>query len=172
VLALVAAAVVAAPSPPPVLEASTPWWERITVTVDDKGAQQSCKYQSSLSLSGPEACDEDTAASIPARGAKSGAGVFSKLTFERRFSPGAKLDSGRLQAGDQLLGQQVMFLTIGADGSIASCRVVGTSGDMLPAYGCEQAKSEQFRAEASAPSGTPRQAFMTVLVYGHQEQIA
>ena len=91
--------------------------------------------------------------------------------FERRFSPGAKLDNGRLQTGDELLGQQVMFLTIDADGSIQSCRVVGTSGDMVPAYGCTEAKSEQFRAEAAAAADTPRQAFMTIRVFGHQEQI-
>jgi hypothetical protein len=169
VLALVAA-VLAASTPTPVLEASTPWWERITVTVDDKGAQQSCKYQSSLSAKGAEACDEAMASTIASPKAE-GIGAFSKLTFERRFSPGGKLDSGRLEAGDKLLGQQVMFLTIDADGSIQSCRVVGTSGDMLPAYGCAQAKSEQFRALASAASETPRQAFMTIRVFGHQEEI-
>ena len=171
-LALVAAAAAAVSSPVPLLEASRPWWERITVTVDDKGAQQSCKYQSSLSPGGAETCEQEMAASIAPRAPSGTAGLYSKLTFERRFSPGGKLDSGQLQAGDKLLGQQVMFLTIGADGSIDSCRVVGTSGDMLPSYGCEQAKTEQFRAEASAPTKPPRQAFMTILVYGHQEQIA
>lgn len=166
------AAALAASTPAPLLEASMPWWERITVTVDDKGAQQSCQYHSSLSPTGAEACDDDMAASVKPRAAQGRIGVYSKLTFERRFSPGAKLDSGRLQTGDKLLGQQVMFLTIGADGSIDSCRVVGTSGDMLPAYGCEEAKSEQFRAQPSPPSEAPRQAFMTIMVYGHQEQIA
>jgi hypothetical protein len=149
-----------------------PWWERISVTLDDKGKQQSCKYQFSLSAKGAETCDQAMAASIQPRAAKGATGLFSKLTFERRFSPGEKLDSGRLETGDKLLGQQVMFLTIGADGAIDSCRVVGTSGDLLPAYGCDEAKSEQFRVQASAPADEPRQAFMTILVYGHQEQIA
>lgn len=169
------AAVLAASTPTldstPVLEASVPWWERITVAVDDKGRQQSCKYQSSLSPNGAEVCDQELAASVQPRQTSGRSGVYLKLTFERRFSPGAKLDSGRLQAGDKLLGQQVMFLTIGPDGAIKTCRVVGTSGDMSPSYGCEQAKSEQFR-QASGQSGQPRQAFMTILVYGHQEQIA
>ena len=168
-LALVAA-VLAASTQSPVLEASVPWWERITVTVDDKGTQQSCNYHFSLSPGGPEACDREMADSIPARKARGGSGAFSKLTFERRFSPGPKLDSGRLQAGDTLLGQQVMFLTISAEGAIESCKVVGTSGEMVPAYGCAEAKSEQFRVKADA--GAPRQAFMTIMVYGHQEQIA
>ena len=169
-LALVAAAL-AASAPVETLEPAVPWWERITVTVDDKGAQQSCKYQSSLSAKGAEACDQAMAATMPTLKAEGGTGAFSKLTFERRFSPGAKLDNGRLQTGDQLLGQQVMFLTIDADGSIQSCRVVGMSGDMLPAYGCAEAKSEQFRAAASAAADTPRQALMTIRVFGHQEQI-
>ena len=172
-LALVAAVLAAATAAPaaPALEASVPWWERISVTIDHQGKQQACHYQSSLSSGGPEACEQEMAATIPPR-ASGTTGLYSKLTFERRFSPGSKLDPGRLQAGDKLLGQQVLFLTIGSDGSIASCRVVDTSGDMLPGYGCAQAKTEQFRAQASAPSEPPRQAFMTILVYGHQEQIA
>lgn len=170
-LALVAAALAAA-NPSPMLEAATPWWERITVTVDDQGTQQSCKYQSSLAPGGAEACAKDIASTIETGSAKGGPGVLSKLTFERRFSPGAKLDSGRLQTGDKLLGQQVMFLTIGGDGAIESCLVVGTSGDLLPAYGCAEAKSEQFRVQASARTTTARQAFMTITVYGHTENIA
>lgn len=170
-LALLAAALAASASPP-TLEASVPWWERITVTVDDKGTQQSCQYQFSLSPKGAEACDEEMAASVQPRTGKAPTGVFSKLTYERRFSPGAKLDSGRLQAGDKLLGQQVMFLTIHPGGSIESCRVVATSGEMRLAYDCEEAKAEQFRAQASSATGPARQAFMTILVYGHQEQIA
>ena len=172
IAAILATTPVQAPVPTSMLEASTAWWERISVTVDDKGTQQSCTYQSSLSPSGAKACDDDMAASVQPRPAMATSGLYSKLTFERRFSPGGKLDSGRLQAGDKLLGQQVMFLTIDADGSIGSCRIVGTSGDLRPSYGCKEAKSEQFRAQASAPSRAPRQAFMTILVYGHQEQIA
>lgn len=149
-----------------------PWWERISVTLDDKGKQYSCNYQSSRLPTGPEACDEEMASTMPAIRAKGGPGLYSKLTFERRFSPGTRLDSGRLQAGDKLLGQQVMHLIFGADGGIASCKVVGTSGEMIPAYDCEGVKAEQFRAAATASSEAPRQAFMTILVYGHQEQIA
>ena len=175
-LALFAAAL-AASTPPPatatdsVLEASVPWFERITLTLDDKGAQQSCKYQFSLSPTGIEDCDKDMAASVGPKQANGQAGVYSKLTFERRFSPGGKLDSSKLQAGDKLLGQQVLFLTFDAKGGVGSCKVLATSGDLLPAYDCDQAKAEQFRA-ASASSDIARQAFMTITVFGHQEQIA
>jgi hypothetical protein len=171
VLAFLAALVAASNPAPVILDASTPWWERISVTVDGNGKQQSCTYQSSFSMLGPEACDEEMASSITATGAKGPSGVFSKLTFERRFSPGPKLDTAKLQPGDKLLGQQVMHLIIDADGSIQSCSVVGSSG-LRPAYGCEQAKEEQFRVPASSPSAAPRQAFMTIIAYGHQEQIA
>jgi hypothetical protein len=170
VLALLAA-VLATSTTAPTLEASVPWWERITVTVDHKGKQQSCMYQFSLSASGAETCDKEMASTVPAPKAEA-SGAYSKLTFERRFSPGPKLDSGRLQTGDKLLGQQVMFLTINADGAIQTCKVVGTSGDMVPAYGCDEAKAEQFRVTAGASPKMSRQAFMTILVYGHQEQIA
>ena len=165
------AALLAASTPAP-LELSMPWWERISVTLDDKGNQQSCNYQSSLSPKGPEACDKEMSSTMPSIRAQGGPGLYSKLTFERRFSPGAKIDSGRLQAGDKLLGQQVMHLSFGTDGAIESCKVVGTSGDLVPTYDCEEIKAEQFRVAASSPAEEPRQAFMTIMVYGHHEQIA
>jgi hypothetical protein len=153
-----------------VLESALPWWEKVTVTVDDKGEKQ-CKYEASYSGKGAEACNKELAESIPA--GKSGAeGLYSKLTFERRFSPGSlQLDSGKLQPGDQLIGRQVMFLTMEADGSIASCHVVATSGEAPSDYDCDEVKKEQFKAQASAEVGA-RQAFMTILAYGHTEQIA
>jgi hypothetical protein len=146
-----------------------PWWERITVTVDDKGTKQNCRYQISTSPKGAEACDKATAASISAVGTPT-SGVYTKMTYERRFSPGGKLDSGRLQPGDTLLGRQVMYLTIDPKGSILSCKVVAASG-ASPNYDCDTAKKEQFRA-ASTPAPAARQAFMTVLAYGHTERVA
>ena len=173
-LAFFAVALAASTSAPatPALDASVPWFERITVTLDDKGAQKSCKYQYSLSSTGVEDCNKEMVAGVAPEGTKGQQGVYSKLTFERRFSPGAKLDNGKLPAGDKLLGQQVMFLTIDAKGEIEACKILATSGELLPAYDCDQAKTEQFKLAASAPSEAPRQAFMTVTVYGHQEQIA
>ena len=168
-LALLAAALAASTSSP-VLESSVPWWERITVTVDDNGKQQSCRYETSFSASGGQACDEGMASTVPS-GGKASSGLYSKLTFERRFSPGGRLDSGRLQPGDTLLGRQVMFLTFDAKGAIASCHVVSASGDAPSDYGCDEARKEQFRAQANAAPGM-RQAFMTILAYGHTEHIA
>jgi len=109
VLAFLAAAL-AASTPSPALETSVPWWERITVTVDDKGKQQSCLYETNLSAAGGEACGEAMASTVPGSG-KTPTGLYSKLTFERRFSPGGQLDAGKLQPGDTLIGRQVMFLT-------------------------------------------------------------
>lgn len=152
------------------LEFSMPWWEKITVTVDDKGEQQSCRYETSYSGAGAEACDKEMAASVDP-GVKSRAGAFSKVTFERRFTPGGRPDNGRLHPGDVLLGRQVMFLTLGENGAIESCHVVATSGDRRPAYGCDEARKEQFRGQAGTDPRA-RQAFMTILAYGHQEQIA
>jgi hypothetical protein len=97
------------------------------------------------------------------------------VTFERRFTPGGKPDAGRMQPGDTQLGRQVMYLTIDATGAIASCKVVATAGDTPPDYGCDEAKKEQFKAPAPASvaaNAAARQAFMTVLAYGHVESIA
>ena len=154
-----------------VLDSSVAWWEKITVTVDDQGKQHSCHYEASLSDEGVRVCDRAMADSVEA-GSSGQAGVFSKVTFERRFSPGDQVDSGRLQPGDTLLGRQVMFLTFDAAGAISSCKVVAVSGDAPPTYNCDAAKKEQFRAQASADTGAARQAFMTVLAYGHTEEIA
>lgn len=154
-----------------VLDSSLPWWERITVTVDDKGKQQSCRYETSFSDAGAKACEKAMADSVQA-GIKGEAGTYSKVTFERRFSPGGRVDSGKLHPGDTLLGRQVMFLTFDSDGAVESCKVVATTGDAAPAYDCDEARKEVFRAQASADSGTAaRQAFMTILAYGHTEEI-
>src|SRR5688572_25539259 len=64
VLAFVLAALAASTSSP-ALEISVPWWERVTVTVDDKGKQQSCQYEVSLMPAGAKPCDEELAASLP-----------------------------------------------------------------------------------------------------------
>jgi hypothetical protein len=172
VLALLAAALAAstASPPPTVLETGMPWWERITVTVDDKGTQQSCRYETSFSAGGGEDCDEAMASTMPSAG-KTSNGLYSKLTFERRFSPGRQLDSGKLQPGDTLIGRQVMFLTFDANGAVSGCHVVAVSGDAPTEYGCDQAKKEQFRVPAAA-APAERQAFMTILAYGHTEHIA
>ena len=134
-----------------VLDSSVAWWERITVTVDDKGKQHSCHYEASLSGQGVKVCDRAMADSVEA---------------------GSSVDSGQLQPGDTLLVRQVMFLTFDADGAIESCKVVAVSGEAPPTYNCDEAKKEQFRAQASADAGAARQAFMTILAYGHTEQIA
>jgi hypothetical protein len=153
------------------LESAIPWWERITVTVDPKGEQRSCRYEKSVSPSAAAACDQAVAASIKAGGQGGAAGLYSKLVFERRFSPGGRLDAGKLSPGDKLLGRQVMYLTFDAKGAITSCKVVEASGDGKPDYGCEQVRKEQFRALADADPAA-RQAFMTVLAYGHTEYVA
>jgi len=181
VLAFLAAAVAAStPSPAPqspaaqspaaqspALESAMPWWERITVVVDDKGEQKSCRFETNQK--GAEACDQAMAASIQSDG-EGDAGIFSKVTFERRFSPG-RPDAGRLQPGDTLLGRQVMFLTIDAKGAIESCKLVATSGEVPPDYGCDEARKDRFRAHANVEPGA-RQGFMTLLAYGHTERIA
>ena len=164
-----AAAPEAAASGAPVLESAIPWWEKVTVTVDDKGKQQSCRYEKSAAPGNAEACDEELAANLKVAGSD-GSGVYSKVTFERRFSPNGRLDAGRLHPGDELIGRQVMFLTLDTAGAIESCHVVMTSGD-VPDYDCDRVRKEQFKAQASTDAAA-RQAFMTVLVFGHSEQIA
>ena len=167
-LALVVAAL-AASTASPALDTSVPWWEKVTVTFDEKGDRKSCRYEASQSSAGVTECDKEMAESLPA--GQGEPGRFSKFTFERRFSPGGQLDSGRLQPGDELLGRKVLFLTFDTAGSLQSCKVMAATGDMSFHYDCQEARKEKFRVQASV-GVSPRQAFMTVLAYGHSEHIA
>jgi len=148
---------------------AAPWWERITYTLRDDGAQQACKYESSLG--GVESCgDEDLVA--PAEGGGSTPGSFTKLTFERRFDPGLQPREIKLAHGDTFLGGHVMALAFDGAGLVRSCRVVATSGKLQTGYGCDEVRAERFQASAGRNGDGLHQGFMTILVYGHEEQLA
>jgi len=147
------------------LPATAPWWERITVTISGDGEARSCSFETSYDKSRPQSCDvvaTKAAMGAEEQGSKS---QFTKITFERRFSPGASPDT-KVAPGETFLGGQVMALGFSSDGAVASCKVIATSGAMLPQYGCDEAKAERFTASARA-GGEPRQGYMTILVYAH-----
>lgn len=167
-LAVLALAAASSSTPSPTLVASEPWWERVTRTISSDGTEQSCRYESSRArISSPDceiAAGGDSATQPASR--------FTKLTYERRFVPGGSPDMGKLEPGDKLLGSQVMMLAINSAGSVEGCRVVVATGDSLPDYGCNEARTERFEASAERGRETARRAYMTILVYGHVEQIA
>lgn len=167
-VALAAAAATAAQ--PPALNASAPWWDKITMVMDSNGTEQSCTYETSLAPSHASRCETEDSG-LAGKNGKNPAGVVTKLSFERRFSPGDRPEPGRLQPGDTLLGRQLIHLTIDGRGAVKSCRVVDVSGQ-VPDYGCKEAESETFALKASSPVNGVQQAFMTILVYGHAEQLA
>lgn len=173
-LAALAVASVSA-HPTPTLTSSIPWWERVTVTVTDDGNTQSCHYESSLKPQNAQACDVVGGGALAAKSAASGAkDQYTRITFERRFSPGAKPDMDALQPGETLLGGQMLALAIDGKGAVKDCKVVQRSGTMPPQYGCDEAASEKFEARAAAPAQTAsatHQGYMTVLVYGHSEHV-
>ena len=73
----------------PTLTSNTPWWEKITVTYDGNGSHRACNYETSLAYAQTqEACDMGSARAEAAKAAASNAGVQTKITFERRFTPG------------------------------------------------------------------------------------
>jgi hypothetical protein len=154
------------------LTSSTPWWERVTVTVNDDGKAQSCRYESSLQPTAGKDCSVDGAASASTHGAAA-KDQYTRITFERRFSPDVQPAEAALQPGDTLLGGQVMALAIDPRGAVKTCHVVSTSGSVTPQYGCDEAAAERFDASAApARARTPeREGYMTVLVYGHSEHL-
>jgi hypothetical protein len=165
----VAAPAFAAPSPTLSLAG---WWERITVTMTGDGKAQSCRYETSATgakgreckvVGGPTEASQSAAAQAQ----------MTTIIFERRFSPGAaQPQDGALQAGDKLLGRQVLALAIDGGGKVSGCKVVVASGDVGLDYGCEEAAAERFEVKASRTAAEPKRGYMTVRIYGHAEQVA
>ena len=150
------------------LDQTGPWWEKITVTMTGDGQPQGCRYESSVGDA--NACAVE-GADAKGAGKSDNSEQFTKITFERRFAPGAKLpDVEALHPGDTLIGGAIMALAIDGAGAVKGCEVVATSGGVKPDYGCEEAAAEKFAASTNAPA-EPKQAFMTILVYGHSEQL-
>jgi hypothetical protein len=152
------------------LSSTIPWWERVTVTIAGDGKPQSCRFESSLKPDGAKDCvvEGSQAALAHGSGAKE---EYTRITFERRFDPGPQSRAASLEAGDMLLGRQVMALAIDSAGSVKGCKILAASGAMTPTYGCEEASTEKFEASADKASTPTREGVMTILVYGHSEHV-
>ena len=153
---------------------NSPWWEKITVTISGDGKPQGCKFESSVKPA--HSCDvvggeaaEATSSSAASASAKA---EYTRITFERRFQPGAQPKADDLQPGETLLGGQVMALGIDSHGLVKACKIVSEAGSVKPEYGCEQAKTEHFEASAASPrAAADREGYMTIVVYGHSEHV-
>ena len=151
--------------------AASDWWEKVTVTLTGDGKPQACTYEASGAIKSAADCSV-VGGGI---GAKPGSprGQVTRITFERRFHSGITLPApGPLHPGDTLLGREVMKLAIDAGGKVSDCKVVSTGGEMTPDYGCAEARSERFEASAEPKSATAREGFMTIMIYGHNENVA
>ena len=166
--ALLAAASTA--SATPTMLTTSSWWEKVTYTISDDGEHQACRYESSIVTGSGDVCAEEGSTSPVQAAASSSSGAYTKITIERRFTPGDRPDPGQLESGDTLLGGQMMELAIDSSGAVSTCKVVASAGEIRPAYGCDEARAERF--EAAAARSQSVQGFMTILVYGHEEQLA
>jgi len=157
---------------PSTLNSTAPWWEKVTVTVTDDGQTQSCRYESSLQPQAGKDCTVTGGDLTPTK-ASSGPSAreqVTRITFERRFSPGDKPDMA-LQPGETLLGGQMLALAINGRGAVTGCHIVATSGSVTPQYGCTEAQAERFQAGATTAHAPERGGYMTILVYGHSEHV-
>jgi len=164
------AALVLAPSQiaatPPL--AASDWWEKVTVTLTGDGKPQACTYEASAQSKSSADCDVVGGGSRGFAAKAGGAqGQLTRITFERRFHSGITLPAAALHPGDTLLGREVMKLAIDAGGKVSGCKVVSTAGEMTPDYGCAEASTERFEASAAT-----REGFMTITIYGHNENVA
>ena len=170
-LIVAVAPVVAAADTPSTLSTS-PWWEKITVTMSGDGDAQGCRYESSTHPPQQTECSVEDSGKASVHASSTSKQELTQLTFERRFHPGAMPPvDGRLETGDTLLGRKVMALAIDAGGKVSGCRIVARSGDMSPDYGCEEATAERFTASATPSASQTVQGFMTILIYGHSEHV-
>jgi hypothetical protein len=154
------------------LDSKAPWWERVTVTISGDGQPQGCRFESSLKPGDATNCEVQSSQAAMAKTSSGSKDSYTRITFERRFSPGQP-DPAGLPTGDKLLGQQVMALAIGAKGTVEGCRIVSADGDMRPDYGCKEASAEKFqaRAQTGTSSTATHEGYMTILVYGHSEHV-
>jgi hypothetical protein len=173
VLASVAAALAAtaSASAPSTLVSNSRWWEKVTVTINGDGKPQSCLYETSVKPTDSQNCDVASGEAAMASKASSSKGEFTRITFERRFDPGAAPAKPDLQKGDTLLGGQVMSLAIDQRGAVRDCHIVAASGAMRPEYSCNDATAERFQASVGAAEKAQREGYMTILVYGHSEHM-
>ena len=168
--AITALALASASAQTPALTSNAPWWEKVTVTVTDDGQTQSCRYESSLTPNAGKDCTVtgDAQSMTHHAGAKDS---YTRITFERRFSPSAQPSLASMSAGETLLGGQVLALAIDGRGAVKGCRIVETSGDVTPQYGCSQAEAERFTASAVTAAAPAHEGYLSVLVYGHSEHV-
>ena len=159
----------ASASTSPTLVSNAPWWEKITVTLSGDGKPEACRYETSLKAAA-EDCDVASSAASMATKASESKGEVTRITFERRFTPGAPPTKPALAAGDTLLGGEMMALAIDQHGAVKDCKVVAQSGEMRPQYSCDDATAERFQASVGAPKAE-RDGYMTILVYGHSEHM-
>jgi len=155
---------------------AAPWWERITVTVDGNGDSSGCLYTSSSGERSNDCTVDASAASDDSATGEHSAVArdqVTRITFERRFTPGALTAAdASLQTGDTLIGREVMALAIDGRGSVKTCKVVSTAGEMTLSYGCAEARAEKFQASMRRGEAAEREGFMTVLIYAHPEHVA
>jgi hypothetical protein len=154
------------------LSSTAPWWEKVTVTIAGDGKAQGCRYETSLDPAAAKDCDVtgDQAAMAEGSGSSSKSDL-TRITFERRFTPGTAAAAAELQPGETLLGKQVMTLAIDSAGSVKGCKIVAASGSMTPDYSCKDAATEKFEASAAKATAVGREGVMTILVYGHAEHV-
>lgn len=169
--AATAVATAAAATSTDTLVSNSPWWEKVTVTIDGDGKPESCQYETSLKPTSSEYCDVASSQAALVSKASDSKGEVTKITFERRFDPGSAPAKANLQTGDTLLGGQMMALAIDQRGAVKGCRIVAQSGSMQPAYGCDDAQAERFQASIGGAPKEERDGFMTILVYGHSEHM-
>ena len=168
--AIAALALASASVQTPALTSTAPWWEKVTVTVTDDGQTQSCRYESSLTPNAGKDCSVvgDAQSMTHHAGARD---QYTRITFERRFTPNAQPDLASLSAGETLLGGQTLALAIDGRGAVKGCKVVAQSGAMKPEYSCDDATAEKFQASVGGAEKIERQGYMTILVYGHTEHM-
>lgn len=165
-------AVSASADTPTTLLPNSAWWEKVTVTIAGNGTTESCLYETSLKPNGSQACNVSESEASLGKSEEAGSKQeYTRITFERRYTPDAMPVKADLQTGDTLLGGQVMALAIDPRGAVKTCRIVASSGKVTPDYGCDEASAERFHASVGSARPAAHEGYMTILVYGHTDHM-
>ena len=116
-------------------------------------------------------CDATSSPAKATKASMSNAGVQTKITFERRFTPGAMPASKSLEPGDTLIGGLMMMVAFDQNGAVRGCSVLAETGEARPDYGCDEVRAERFQASVGGASQNSQLGVLTVLVYGHEEEV-
>ena len=65
----------------------------------------------------------------------------------------------------------MMMVAFDQNGAVRGCSVLAETGEARPDYGCDEVRAERFQASVGGAAQNSQLGVLTVLVYGHEEEV-